>query len=270
MTSTRWWRSVQRSANKWTSSPSRFACCSTNCIKYACPCCDQGVEVAPTSTRIIPRGLLTEVAQAWEFRQVPIPHAAVPYGRAAAPPRRRHRDQHLSSERRGNRRAVQPVVNLLRDPLLESNPDLRGREHRPGGQGARAEGADQDVMWAQMDGTGSQYGFCLCAGARRLACRETVCRHPPRHYAHHRWLQGRQRHCQGRRSHAYRCWVHARRPSDTKAARSPDPYREPVRAADWHALYRAEAPAKDWKPARRLLLRSRYGAAAVRGIKGGL
>lgn len=34
-------------------------------IKYACPCCDQSLKVAPVPTRIIPRGLLTEQAQAW-------------------------------------------------------------------------------------------------------------------------------------------------------------------------------------------------------------
>jgi transposase len=34
-------------------------------IKYACPCCDLSLKVAPTPARIIPRGLLTEEAQAW-------------------------------------------------------------------------------------------------------------------------------------------------------------------------------------------------------------
>jgi transposase len=34
-------------------------------IKYACPCCDQSLKIAPTPARIIPRGLLTEQAQAW-------------------------------------------------------------------------------------------------------------------------------------------------------------------------------------------------------------
>lgn len=34
-------------------------------VKYACPCCDQGLTVAAAPARIIPRGLLTERAQAW-------------------------------------------------------------------------------------------------------------------------------------------------------------------------------------------------------------
>ena len=31
-------------------------------VKYACPCCDQGLRVTPVPARIIPKGLLTERA----------------------------------------------------------------------------------------------------------------------------------------------------------------------------------------------------------------
>jgi transposase len=34
-------------------------------VKYACPCCDQGIKVTPAPARIIPKGLLTESALAW-------------------------------------------------------------------------------------------------------------------------------------------------------------------------------------------------------------
>jgi len=34
-------------------------------IKFACPCCDLSLKVAPAPVRIIPRGRLTEQAQAW-------------------------------------------------------------------------------------------------------------------------------------------------------------------------------------------------------------
>jgi hypothetical protein len=34
-------------------------------IKYACPCCDQGIQVAPAPARIIPKGLFAESALAW-------------------------------------------------------------------------------------------------------------------------------------------------------------------------------------------------------------
>src|SRR3972149_1647809 len=34
-------------------------------VKYACPCCDQGLRIAPAPARLIPKGLLTESALAW-------------------------------------------------------------------------------------------------------------------------------------------------------------------------------------------------------------
>ena len=34
-------------------------------VKYACPCCDQGIKLTPVPARIIPKGLLTEAALAW-------------------------------------------------------------------------------------------------------------------------------------------------------------------------------------------------------------
>ena len=34
-------------------------------VKYACPCCDQGIRLTPAPARIIPKGLLTESALAW-------------------------------------------------------------------------------------------------------------------------------------------------------------------------------------------------------------
>jgi len=34
-------------------------------VKYACPCCDQGIKVTPAPARIIAKGLLTEAALAW-------------------------------------------------------------------------------------------------------------------------------------------------------------------------------------------------------------
>jgi len=68
------------------------------------------------------------------------------------------------------------------------------------------------------------------------------------------------------------CWVHARRPlikaeeAIPKAARSPDQLATRfVRLIG--KLYRAESLAKDWTPARRLRLRSRYSAAVVREIE---
>lgn len=55
-------------------------------IKYACPCCDLNLKTAPTPARIIPRGLLTEQAQAWVITSkyqfgMPLNHTAALLGR---------------------------------------------------------------------------------------------------------------------------------------------------------------------------------------------
>src|SRR5262249_38765365 len=34
-------------------------------VRYACPCCDGGMRVAPKPAQVIPKGLLTEAAMAW-------------------------------------------------------------------------------------------------------------------------------------------------------------------------------------------------------------
>ncbi|HEX7952320.1 MAG TPA: transposase, partial [Burkholderiales bacterium] len=91
-------------------------------IKYACPCCDQSLKVAPTPTRIIPRGLLTEQAQAWIITGKY--QFGMPLYRTAALLRRFGGDivsNTLASGVVRIGRAVQPVINLLRDHLLDSD-----------------------------------------------------------------------------------------------------------------------------------------------------
>jgi len=34
-------------------------------VKYACPCCDESIQVTPAPARLIPKGLLSESALAW-------------------------------------------------------------------------------------------------------------------------------------------------------------------------------------------------------------
>ncbi|MFJ7311513.1 IS66 family transposase zinc-finger binding domain-containing protein [Pseudomonas sp. NPDC098747] len=41
-------------------------------VKYACPCCDGAIKVAPAPARISPKGVQTESALAWKYYlQVP-------------------------------------------------------------------------------------------------------------------------------------------------------------------------------------------------------
>ena len=91
-------------------------------VKYACPCCDESIKVTPAPTRIIPKGLLTEAALAWIVTSKY--QDALPLYRQAALLSRFGGDLSrntlaASVVRLGE--AVQPVINLLRDHLLDSD-----------------------------------------------------------------------------------------------------------------------------------------------------
>lgn len=91
-------------------------------IKYACPCCDQSLKVAPTPARILPRGLLTEQAQAWVITGKY--QFGMPLYRTAVLLRRFGGDIASNTLASGIVRigqAVQTVINLLRDHLLDSD-----------------------------------------------------------------------------------------------------------------------------------------------------
>jgi transposase len=124
-------------------------------IKYACPCCDVGINVTPAPARIIPKGLLTESALAWvvvsKFAD------ALPLYRIAALLHRFGGDLSrgtlaASVVRVGT--AVQPLINLMRDHVLEADI-VYGDEttvqvlKEPGRAAQR-----KSYMWAQMNGTG--------------------------------------------------------------------------------------------------------------------
>ncbi|MDB0559531.1 IS66 family transposase zinc-finger binding domain-containing protein, partial [Ralstonia solanacearum] len=91
-------------------------------VKYACPCCDLGIKVTPAPARIIPRGLFTESALAWiatgkyQF--------GMPLYRQAGLLRRFGGDISANTIAASMVRvglAVQPVINLMRDTLFESD-----------------------------------------------------------------------------------------------------------------------------------------------------
>lgn len=243
-------------------------------IKYACPCCDQSLKVAPTPARIIPRGLLTEQAQAWVITGKY--QFGMPLYRTAALLRRFGGDIAGNTLAAGVVRigqAVQPIINLLRDHLLDSDL-IYGDEttvqvlKEPGRQAQT-----KSYMWAQMNGTGPPVRLFAYAPGRGAV-------HADKLYAGARpgatlMSDGYEVYNgiakAGGLTHLG-CWVHARRPfikaeeAIPKAARSPDQIATRfVRLIG--KLYKAEALARDWTPARRLRLRSRYSAAVVREIE---
>jgi transposase len=121
-------------------------------VKHACPCCDEGIQ-APA--RLIPKGVLTESALAWVVTAkyqdaLPLDRQAALLGRFGGDLSRN--TLAASIVRVGE--AVQPVINLLRDHLLDADWVL-GDETvlqvlKEPGRAART----QSYLWAQMSGSG--------------------------------------------------------------------------------------------------------------------
>jgi len=126
-------------------------------VKYTCPCCDGGMRLAPRPPQVIPRGLFTENALAWIATSkyldgLPLYRQAALLGRFGGTDVSRNTVA-CSIVRVGQ--AVQPVVNLLRDELLDS-PLVFGDETelqvlKEPGRAAQTK----SFIWAQMtDGSG--------------------------------------------------------------------------------------------------------------------
>ena len=121
-------------------------------VKYACPCCDGTIRLAARAQQVIPKGLFTENALAWiaiskYLDGLPLYRQAALLGRFGGTDLSRN-TLAASVVRMGQ--AVQPVVNLLRDELLES-PLIFGDETelqvlKEPGRKAQAK----SYMWAQM------------------------------------------------------------------------------------------------------------------------
>jgi transposase len=124
-------------------------------VKYACPCCDESIKVTPASGRIIPKGLLTEAALAWVVTSkymdsLPLYRQAALLGRFGG---ELSRNTLAGSVVRVGE-AVQPIINLLRDHLLDADLIL-GDETvvqvlKEPGRAAQTT----SYLWAQMTGSG--------------------------------------------------------------------------------------------------------------------
>ena len=128
-------------------------------VKYACPCCDGGLRLAGKPGQIIPKGLFSESALAWittsKFDDgLPLYRQAALLGRFGGTDLSRN-TMAASIVRVGA--ATQPVINLLRDHLLDS-PLVFGDETtvqvlKEPGRAAQAK----SYMWVQMtQGSGPQ------------------------------------------------------------------------------------------------------------------
>lgn len=131
-------------------------------VKYACPCCDGGLKLAGRPPQVIPKGLLSEAAQAWVITAkyldgLPLYRQAALLGRFGGTDWSRNT---LAAGVVKVGLAVQPVINLLRDEMLAA-PIVHGDETelqvlKEPGRKAQAK----SYLWAQMteasgkDGTG--------------------------------------------------------------------------------------------------------------------
>jgi transposase len=131
-------------------------------VKYACPCCDGGLRLAQKPPQVIPKGLLSEAALAWVITSkyldgLPLYRQAALLGRFGGTDLSRNT---LASSVVRVGAAVQPVVNLLRDALLDSfivhGDETEVQVLKEAGRKAQAK----SYMWVQMteasgaDGTG--------------------------------------------------------------------------------------------------------------------
>jgi transposase len=131
-------------------------------VKYACPCCDGTIKLAARPPQVIPKGLLTEAAQAWVITAkyldgLPLYRQAALLGRFGGTDWSRNT---LAASVVKVGMAAQPLVNLLRDEMLAA-PIVYGDEtelqvlKEPG-----RKAQTKSYLWAQMteasgeDGTG--------------------------------------------------------------------------------------------------------------------
>jgi transposase len=131
-------------------------------VKYACPCCDGGLRLAPKPLQVIPKGLLSEAALAWVITSkyldgLPLYRQAALLGRFGGTELSRNT---LAAGVVRVGQATQPVINLLRDALLDSfivhGDETEVQVLKEPGRKAQAK----SYMWVQMteasgaDGTG--------------------------------------------------------------------------------------------------------------------
>lgn len=151
-------------------------------VKYACPCCDGGLRLATRPAQMIPKGLFTESALAWMATSkyldgLPLYRQAVLLGRFGGTDISRNTVAG-SMVRAGQ--AVQPVINLLRDELLDA-PLVFGDETelqvlKEPGRAAQTK----SYVWAQMtdgsgkDGTGPPVRLFSYAPSRSAATAATL------------------------------------------------------------------------------------------------
>jgi transposase len=151
-------------------------------VKYACPCCDGTLRLAAKPAQVIPKGLFSEGLLAWVISSkycdgLPLYRQAALLERFGGSDLSRN-TLAASVVRVGQ--AVQPIINLLRDHLLDA-PLMHGDETqvqvlKEPGKSAQSK----SYMWVQMtqgsgvDGTGPPIRLFAYAASRSTAAAQIL------------------------------------------------------------------------------------------------
>lgn len=124
-------------------------------VKYACPCCSQGMRTASAPRKLIAKALLTESALAWVITAkyqdaLPLYRQAALLGRCGGEIARNT----LAHAVVQVGRAVVPIINLMRDHLLDAaivhGDETEVQVLKESGRPAQAK----SYLWVQMSGAG--------------------------------------------------------------------------------------------------------------------
>jgi transposase len=243
-------------------------------VKYACPRCEHGLRVTPAPARIIPKGLLTESTLAWVvvakyLDGLPLYRQAALLGRFGG--ELSHNTLAASVVRVGE--AVQPLINLLRDTLLDA-PLILGDEttvqvlKEPG----RAAAQTKSYVWVQLSGSGPPVRLFAYGPSRGGATARELYAGVARGAA---LMSDGYEAYDGLAVHYARvhlgCWAHARRhfveaeQAVPKAARLPDQIATRFLILIGE-LYKLEARARDLAADERQRLRDQHSRALVDSI----
>ena len=240
-------------------------------VKYACPCCDGTLRLAPKPAQVIPKGLFSEGLLAWVIASkycdgLPLYRQAALLGRFGGGDLSRN-TMAASVVRVGQ--AVQPIINLLRDHLLDA-PLTYGDETqiqvlKEPGKSAQSK----SYMWAQMtqasgpSGTGPPIRLFAYSPSRSTAAAQEL--YAGMHAGSTLMTDGYAVYDQIAQAHQLvhlACWAHCRRDFNDALQALPKHARGPEQlAAQFMALigklYAVESRGRDLKLEAKQLLEQR-------------
>ncbi|SPE34822.1 transposase [Burkholderiales bacterium] len=246
----------------------------TERVKYACPCCDKGLRLAPAPARIIPKGILSDDTLAWvissKFQDgLPLYRQAALLARFGGEISRNT----LAGNVNGAGLAVQPLINLFQDQLFEAGL-IHGDEtevqvlKEPGRAAQR-----KSYMWIRACGSGPPIRLFTYAPTRSAKfALELYAGVPPGAVLLTDGYESYEAVARGYALIHAGCWAHARRgfikalEALPKAARTPDqPAAKMIDAI--RQLYAVDSAAETFGAEQRLQHRKEHSRPVIELIE---